>query len=311
MYINIPAIVFFILVAIAPLSAQHKKTISLPATLQPSFLFQPLGTCEDFVLQNALRQKVSENPKWKLLAQQERLAIGIVDLSDPFNIKYAHLNGRTMMYAASLPKIGVLLAATDALEKGELPESKEVLQDMRLMIAKSNNQATTRLIDRLGYKKIANVLKDPKYSLYNEKAGGGIWVGKRYAASGPRNPDPIKGLSHAATVEQVCRFYYLMAFGKLVSKERSLQMMEMMVNPELHHKFVNTLDKVAPEATVFRKSGSWKNFHSDSAMVLEHGWRKYILVALVEDPEGEILMREMVTIAEEVLRENQPLTLKN
>ena len=311
MNIKFFAIAFLLLVAIAPLTAQTNNSLSIPVSLQPSFLFQPLGTREDFALQNALRQKINENPKWKALAKQDKLAVGLVDLSDPYNVKYAQVNGRTMMYAASLPKIGVLLAATDALEKGELPESKEVLADMRLMIAKSNNQATTRLIDRLGYKKIASVMEDHRYNLYNVELGGGIWVGKRYAATGPRNPDPLKGLSHAATVEQVCRFYYLMAFGKLVSRDRSLQMMEIMANPELHHKFVNTLDKVAPNATVFRKSGSWKNFHSDSAMVFGTGWRKYILVALVEDPEGEQLMREMVIIAEEVLKENQPLALKN
>ena len=36
--------------------------------------------------------------------------------------------------------------------------------------------------------------------------GGGLWVGKRYAAAGKRLPDPMNGLSHGATVEQVSRF---------------------------------------------------------------------------------------------------------
>jgi len=36
---------------------------------------------------------------------------------------------------------------------------------------------------------------------------------------------------------------------------------------------------------VYRKSGSWRQWHSDSAIV-EDGDRKYILVGLAEDPQG-------------------------
>jgi beta-lactamase class A len=200
-----------------------------------------------------------------------------------------------------LPKIAILLAAMDAFEKGELAETEEILSDIRLMISKSNNQASTRMIDRLGYEKIESVLTDPQYELFDEEYGGGLWVGKRYASAGERHPDPLKGLSHAATAEQVARFYYLLAQGKLVSYERSQQMLAIMQDPALHHKFVNTLDQVAPRAKLFRKSGSWKTFHSDSILVWGSGWRHYILVALVDDAQGEQIMRDLVREVETVL----------
>jgi beta-lactamase class A len=41
----------------------------------------------------------------------------------------------------------------DAIEKGELIETPEVKKDMRLMISKSNNQASAKKIDRVGYEK--------------------------------------------------------------------------------------------------------------------------------------------------------------
>ena len=88
--------------------------------------------------------------------------------------------------------------------------------------------------------------------------------------------------------------------GMLVCEDRSEQMMDLMANTGLHHKFVNTLDKVAPEATVYRKSGSWSNFHSDSVMVIGPK-RKYILVGLAEDAGGEQIMRNLVHAVEEVL----------
>ena len=234
------------------------------------------------------------------------MSIGIVDLSDINDIQYAGLNDDHMMYAASLPKIAVLLAAMDAIDKGELVNSKKVQQDMRMMISKSNNQATTRMIDRVGYEKIEEVLRMPQHKLYDEEVGGGLWVGKRYAAGGRRYPDPLKGLSHAATTRQVCSFYYQLAMGNLVNERRSKQMLNIMENPELHHKFVNTLDRVAPKARLFRKSGSWKNYHSDSVLV----WgpdRKYILVALIDDAYGEQIIRDLVLPLEKVMKNSRTL----
>jgi beta-lactamase class A len=252
-------------------------------------------------MQDQLIEVLNKNKKWKKLIANKKMAVGLVDLRDPLNPKYARINGNVMMYAASLPKIAVLLAAEDALEKGELEDSDSIQQDLRLMISKSNNPAATRMIDRLGYDKIEQVLKDPIYDLYDEDYGGGLWVGKRYAKLGARHPEPMKGLSHAATVSQVCRYYYMLTYGKLVSYDRSKIMLNMMVDPELHHKFVNTIEKVAPRAKIFRKSGTWKNFHTDSVLVWGPEWRRYILVALIEDADGEKICRELVTEIEKVL----------
>ena len=260
-------------------------------------------------LQKLLEQEINKNTKWKKLVSTKRMSVGIVDLSNSNKIEYAGLNDTHMMYAASLPKIAVLLAAMDAIDTGELKDTPEVRKDMRLMISKSNNQASTRMIDRVGYEKIEAVLRSPKTDLYNEEVGGGLWVGKRYAAGGRRYPDPLKGLSHAATTRQVCSFYYQLALGNLVSTERSKEMLEIMKDPALHHKFINTLDKIAPKATFYRKSGSWRNYHSDSVLV----WgpkRKYILVALIEDSYGEQIIRDLVMPLEKVLKKSRSVVSK-
>jgi beta-lactamase class A len=158
----------------------------------------------------------------------------------------------------------------------------------------------------VGFQKIADVMQDPRYLLYDKEHGGGLWVGKRYAAGGNRNPDPMQGISHAATADQVCRFYYLLATGQLVSRSRSEQMLKYMGNPGLHHKFVNTLDRIAPAAQVFRKSGSWSMYHADSVLVWGPN-RRYILVALVEDESGEMICRELVSSVERALDKSRLL----
>ncbi|WP_344929150.1 serine hydrolase [Aquimarina addita] len=295
-YVSISFLIFPFL-----LFAQEALPISCPEEIVP------LKELEDQNLQKFLEVEIDKNPQWKALVDKKKMSVGLVDLSDERFVKYAGLNDNFMMYAASLPKIAILLAAMDAFETGELSESKEVLKDLRLMISKSDNKASTRMIDRLGYEKIESVLRGPKHKLYDEEVGGGLWVGKRYAAGGRRYPEPMKGLSHAATTLQVCSFYYQLAMGNLVSTERSAQMLKIMKDPALHHKFVNTLDKIAPNAKLFRKSGSWKNFHSDSILV----WgpkRKYILVALIDDSYGEQIIRDLVIPLEKVLKKSYTLT---
>ncbi|WP_452224467.1 serine hydrolase [Lacinutrix chionoecetis] len=272
-------------------------------------VISPIATLESVELQRLLETEINANSAWKQLIRNKKMSIGIVDLTDESNIKYAGLNDEHMMYAASLPKIAILLAAMDAIDKGELIDSKEVRKDMRLMISKSNNAASTRMIDRVGYEKIEEVLRAPKTKLYDEEVGGGLWVGKRYASGGRRYPEPIKGLSHAATTKQVCSFYYQLALGNLVSTERSKEMLDIMKDPALHHKFVNTLDRIAPKATIYRKSGSWKNYHADSALV----WgpkRKYIIVALIDNDFGEQIIRNLVVPIEKVLKKSRSLAKK-
>ena len=230
------------------------------------------------------------------------MGVGLVDLTDPQHIKFARVNGKVEMYAASLPKIAILLAAFQAFENGTLSQTPETMLDLQKMIRVSSNQTATRMIDKLGgLKVIESVLRDPRYELYDEEDGGGLWVGKRYAQVGKRFPDPLKGLSHAANVTQVCRFYYLLATGRLVTPERSKQMLQLLTKPGVKHKFVHSLKLIAPKADLYRKSGTWRNWHSDSVLVWGKKWRRYILVSMVESPKGEQIMRNLVPAVEKVL----------
>lgn len=275
---------------------------ALPIRMEPDSI-KPLRSLIDQGLQADLEKNLDAHAKWKRLIDQKKLAVGIVDLSDPFLAKFARVNGNVMMYAASLPKIAILLAAMDAIDKGEMADTPELREKMRQMMSKSSNIASTELMDMLGYEKIANTLTDPKYDLYDEEYGGGLWVGKRYSKTGERHPDPLMGISHGATATQVCRYYYLLAYGMLINYERSKEMLELMSDPELHHKFVAKLEQIAPRAKLYRKSGTWKNFHSDSVLVWGPS-RRYILVALSEDMDGGRILQELVVMVDEMLKKD-------
>jgi len=272
---------------------------------QPS-ASRPLRDREDAELTRELQARVNAHAQWRGLAQARHLSVGLVDFRDPSVPRYAAVNGDTMMYAASLPKIAILLAAFQAFEDGQLRQSAEVEGDLSAMIQRSDNQAATRMVDRLGLPTIARTLTAPAVRLYDAATGGGLWVGRAYAQDHPVLPDPLKGLLHAATAYQVCRFYYLLANGKLVSPERSAEMLSLLSGTALSHKFVYHLKDTSSLDHVYRKSGTWQNWHANSVLVWQNDGRRYILTGLVEDAGGEQILRDLLPAAEEVLASSAP-----
>ena len=262
--------------------------------------WQPLYDSVDVNLQTMLERRLNANQQWAQLIRRKKMAVGLVDLSGE-QPRFARINGNEMMYAASLPKIAIMLAAYVSFEDGTLPETDAIHADLGDMIRVSSNEAATRLIDTIGMRRIQAILKDPRYGFYDEKQGGGLWVGKRYAKSGLRIGDPLHNISHGATATQVCRFFYLLHSGKLINAERSASMLEDLADPKLHHKFVSQIEYRAPGAQMFRKSGTWKQWHSDAIMVRGSEWRDYILVGLVESQNGERLLRQVLPAMEELI----------
>lgn len=262
----------------------------------------PVYELVDDGLQSKLEATINANPEWRTLAKRKRLAVALIDLGeDP--PRFARINGNHMMYSASLPKIAILLAAYAAIDEGLIEETDAVRKDLGAMIRRSDNGAATRLIDLVGIDKIASVLRDPRYKLYDETRGGGLWVGKRYAKKGQRKGDPLHDISHGATATQVARFYYLLANGKLISPDRSEQMLQDLVDPALNHKFVSAIKQLEPRARLYRKSGTWRHYHSDSILVRGPVWRNYILVAITESENGGQLINDLVGAVESLLND--------
>jgi hypothetical protein len=104
-------------------------------------------------------------------------------------------------------------------------------------------------------------------AMYDPLHNGGLWVGKDYASSTPWKRDPLHNVSHGATAMQVARFYYMLSRGKLVSPYYSRRMLEVLGHTEIENKFAKGILSVDPQPTIFRKSGSWGTFNSDSAIV--------------------------------------------
>jgi beta-lactamase class A len=215
----------------------------------------------------------------------------------------ASVNGDEMMYAASLPKIAILLGAFERVARGELKLDGMAREKLTAMIRHSSNQAATEMLNRVGKPFLASLLQSPRYRLYDPQHNGGLWVGKDYGKAAAWKRDPLHNLSHGATALQVARFYYLLQTGRLVSPRACREMKAMMSEPAIHHKFVKGLEGAKPGSRIYRKSGTWRDWHSDSAIVERDG-RRYIAVALAHDPRGADWLSRTIVALDDLVFDN-------
>jgi len=257
-----------------------------------------LRMAEDARVQQALEASLKKLALDRAV-REGRLAAALVDITDPAHPRMAQVNGDRMMYAASLPKIAILLGAFQKAAEHQLILDAAAIAELKQMIRHSSNSAASAMLRRVGMDYLATVLQSERYRLYDPAVNGGLWVGKSYGAGRAAQRDPLHNLSHGATAYQVARFYYLMETGQLVSPEASRQMKEIMGSPAMHHKFVKGLE-AHPGAQLYRKSGTWRTFHADSAIVERDG-RRYIAVGLADDPRGGDWMRDLILAMDDIV----------
>src|SRR5262249_5401173 len=166
-------------------------------------------------------------------------AVGVLDLK---TLRLAMIHPDREEYAASVPKIGILLAYFELHAEAITNLSTQTRHELGLMAKASNNEMAAHFSRELGLKQIQAVLN--QYHFYDTNHGGGIWVGKHYGKGDERYGDPVGDNSHAATVRQLLRYFLMLEQGKLVSPEASKTMREIFESPDIPHddiKFVRGL----------------------------------------------------------------------
>jgi beta-lactamase class A len=225
---------------------------------------------------------------------EHRLALALVDVTDQARPRYAGLNDSDMLYAASLPKIAILLAGFEAIRQGMLSYTPQVKDMFTRLVRFSSNTDASRAVQAVGFDFIAKTLTSAKYKLYDPLVNGGLWIGKAYG--GPNDywkRDPLHNISHGATALQVARFFLMLDRGELVDAKSSAEMKELMSNPGIHHKFVKGLERLPGYREIYRKSGTWKDAHCDAALVEADG-KRYIAVALMKDAKGAEALPKLI-----------------
>jgi beta-lactamase class A len=232
---------------------------------------------------------------------RKKICIAIVDITNEKHPKVAEINGDVMMYAASLPKIAILLGVFVEIERGNLKLDQELKKSLIRMIRNSSNEDATQNLHRVGFEKLAEILQSARYRLYDPAHNGGLWVGRDYGDAQEWQRDPLHQISHGATAMQTARFYYLSITGRLVAPELQGDFWNILSKPAIDSKFVKGLEESNPDAQIYRKSGTWRDFHADSGVVVDENYR-YIIVAIIEHPRGEDALVRLIETAEKIMK---------
>ena len=248
----------------------------------------------DAALQTQLQEiDCSLRGKYGMTIQQT--AAGLLDLR---SLRLAMLRPDYELYAASVAKIGILLAYFQLHPAAATNLDTVTRRQLGLMIRPSSNEMSTKFAREMGLKAIQQVLDS--HHFYDASRGGGLWVGKYYGDGSERIGDPVGDHSHAATVRQLLRFYLLLQQGKLVSPAASkamLDIFDMSEIPAEEDKFVKGL--AGRNVQVLRKSGSWEDWFHDTAIIRGPG-RHYILVALTHHPKGDEYLTEFAIAVDDL-----------
>ena len=227
----------------------------------------------------------------------EQTAVGLLDLAHP---RLAMIHPDREEYAASVAKIGILLAYFARYPEAATNLDPTTQHELGLMAKASSNEMAAKFSHELGLLEIQKVLND--YHFYDKDHGGGIWVGKHYGKDSERHMSPVGDNSHAATVRQLLRYFLMLEQGKLVSPEASKKMREIFASPEIPHddiKFVKALKD--RDVQIIRKWGTWEDWRHDAAIITGKD-RHYILVAMTKHPKGDEYLVELAKRVDDVMK---------
>jgi hypothetical protein len=103
----------------------------------------------------------------------EQTAVGVLDLN---RMRLAMVHPDRIEYAASVAKIGILLAYFQIHPEAGTQMDSETEHELGLMIKASSNEMAAKYSRAMGLREIQQVLNAQGF--YDASHGGGIWVGK-------------------------------------------------------------------------------------------------------------------------------------
>lgn len=184
-------------------------------------------------------------------------AVYAKDLSK--NKVVVNINNKKMQ-SASVIKLFIMATTFNEIEKGNMTLDS-VESDMRIMINQSNNEATNRLIDKLGFDKINQYIKSNGYS--------NTEINRKMLASTSSGDNYTSVKDAGSILEKIYK-------GTCVSKKASSKMLEYLKSQTLTQKIPAGVPSGVQTAN---KTGELSNVENDAAIVFKEG-TPYILVVM-------------------------------
>src|SRR5438874_147579 len=154
-----------------------------------------VNACQDYTLDydtpvnptlQAKLEKIDTDLRARFGMTTEQTAVGVLDLE---TLRLAMIHPDRGEYAASVPKIGILLAYFQLHPQAATNLDAQTRHELGLMAKASDNEMATKFSQEMGLTQIQAVLDS--YHFYERDHGGGIWIGKHYGKGGERIGDPV------------------------------------------------------------------------------------------------------------------------
>ncbi len=327
---KIPSAIFsFILIvciAFGTISAQMNdsgkptKTVAQKGFQLLAFENSPaLQTLLDEAVGDAVKKFSSKGLK------PDYVAATLIDLRDANRLKMASVRGEQKIYPASVVKMFYMTALERQLEDGKIKMTPELERGLRDMIVASSNDATQYIVDVLTDTSSGAELEPEKFKVYADKRNhvnryflslgySNINVNqKTYCedAYGREQQFRDKGKNrNMLTTNATARLLTEIVLGKVVTTERSRQMLDLMKRDfsgksddadDQAHGFtgiaLNNLN--LKDAKLWSKAGWTSKTRHDAAYIETSDGLKFVLVVFTENMAKE---RDIIpTIAEKVL----------
>ena len=287
-------------------------------TKRPKKIYEPL-TIEQSpelqtILNNAIDATINSFMPKKINA--DFIAATLIDLRDPENLRMANYRGNQPIYPASVVKMFYMTMLEQLLENGKVKLTPELERGLRDMIVDSSNEATQYILDVLTDTSSGAELAPREFKIWSYKRNA---VNRYFTNLGYTNINVnqktfcedaygreqqfrnYKGEGknrNMLTTDATARLLTEIVLGKIVTPERSSQMMNLMKrdfsgtttdNDDQAHGFtgIALIDRKMTGAKLWSKAGWTSKTRHDAAYIETPDGRKFVIVVFTENMANE------------------------
>ncbi len=285
---------------------------------RPKKIYEPLTIEQSHELQTILTNAVDAtiNSFMPKKINPDFIAATLIDLRDAENLRMANYRGNQPIYPASVVKMFYMTMLEQLLENGKVKLTPELERGLRDMIVDSSNEATQYILDVLTDTSSGGELAPKEFKVWSYKRNE---VNRYFTNLGYENINVnqktfcedaygreqqfrnYKGEGknrNMLTTDATARLLTEIVLGKIVTPERSSQMMNLMKrdfsgtttdNDDQAHGFtgIALIDRKMTDAKLWSKAGWTSKTRHDVAYIETPDGRKFVIVVFTENMANE------------------------
>ena len=285
---------------------------------RPKTIYEPLAIEQSPELQTILNNAVGAtiNSFMPKKINSDSIAATLIDLRDPKNLRMANYQGNRQIYPASVVKMFYMATLEQWLENGKVKLTPELERGLRDMIVDSSNEATQYILDVLTDTSSGGELLPKEFKLWSYKRNtvnryfenlgySNINVNQKTFCEDAygreqqfRNYKGEGKNRNMLTTDATARLLTEIVLGKIVTPERSAQMMNLMKrdfnaattdNDDQAHGFtgIALIDRKMTDAKLWSKAGWTSKTRHDAAYIETPDGQKFVIVVFTENMANE------------------------